>query len=802
MSKVLSGIILLLLIVLISYSNTFNSPPVLDDFHSFVRNAPVHIDSLSLQNIQQLSNTQFGISRFIPMVTFGWDYWWGSGEIYAFHVTNLIIHVLCALVLFILIQNLLAALNHNKNSQDHRTGTTSAIFLAFAVTALWALNPVQTNAVTYLVQRMASIQALFFAAAVAFYVKARLSQLNYKRGEKHLKTIALYSLCGTMGLCAFLSKENARMLPAMILLTEIWFFRPHLAEDMKRLWARIKRTHWVYWCMAILVVGWICFEAFQYISGMTGGYRGRHFTLEERLLTQARIVVWYMSLLLLPLPSRLSLEHDVVLSTSLFSPITTILSILFIGVLIGLIIRYRRAYPLITYGGAWFFLNLFIESSFVPLELVFEHRLYLPSMGFFMVLVFGVAHFVPRWFAGYSPQDRKRLSWCVLAIFCSVLSLMTFQRNEAWRDILTINHDNVVKAPNNPRAHANYAVALLRAGYPDEAIRHAERTLELGRHGLEDHVVAANAIVGAHMEKGLYEEAVRRGEDLLNNRPPRSDASSLPILKLRIADSHRELGNLAEAYQYTIQALDLTRRHRLMASQKSAGLFVLHRIVSDAHGKGVDLNEDGMADPGDLPRETWMARLLLQMGDRQEGRRLLERAFMAHPECRETMEMLALVNWEDRMTAAQASTWKLKDKLSGHSSPKFAVAIRLADRFRRQKLPEPFWGLGERLADHAINLQRGSADARLVRGWFHYERKQFEEAVMRARQAIELEPQYAKAWLGLGYFLAQTGQNHEALVVLQHALTLYPGYPQRRVLITLMEDLQSRHVHSPLAGSG
>ena len=844
MKKLALGL-LLSAILIACYSNTFSSPPILDDFHTFVRNAPVHIDSISLQNIQQLSRTQFGIGRFIPMVTFGWDFWWGDGQIYAFHVTNLVIHMLAALALFFLVSSLLEARGRRaspggEHGAEHQWDVP--FFLAFAVTALWVLHPVQTNAVTYLVQRMASLQALFFTLSVAFYVRGRMA---HEDGGKLFRVLFLYGLCGFTALGAFLSKENSLILPFVILLTEVWFFRPHLSRDLRRLWTWVRGLHWVYWCVAVAVVGWGCYEGFQFVSRTVGGYGGRHFTLEERLLTQARIVVWYLSLLVLPLPSRLSLEHDVVLSTSLWNPVTTLPSILLLGVLAGLAVRYRRAYPLVTYGVAWFFMNLVIESSIVPLELMFEHRLYLPSMGFFMTLVFLAARLAPRWsWTGSLPvRDRKRLAWSVTAILCSCLSLMTFQRNEAWRDILTINHDNVIKAPNLPRAHANYAVALLRAGRLDEAIAHGERTLELGRRGLEDHVVGSNAIVGALMEKGDHEEAVRRGEELIASRPPHSDASSLPILMLRVADSHRELGNLPEAMAHTLEALDLTWRHHLMADQKSAALFVMHSIARDAAQKAgnpspglldseairlmtpvtpcsINASKPRIADssteradegPGEpslepattqpatmqpsnprllIPIETWMAGVLLRMGDRQEARRLLARAREAHPQCEETGELWTRMEREDAMTAVQAASWELKNRLAGDAYSSYAVSLRLADHIRRKNYPEPILGLGERLAERALALRGASADAHLVRGWYHYERKEMEEATARARTAVELEPQYARAWLGLGYFLARTGRGEEAVGVLEHVLVLYPGYPQRRVLMGLIGELE------------
>ncbi len=167
--------------------------------------------------------------------------------------------------------------------------------------------------------------------------------------------------------------------------------------------------------LVFVLVFWYGVNTFR---NLEAGYSSRHFTMLERLLTETRIVVWYLSLLLWPAPSRMSIEHDVELSTSLLNPLTTLPAMIFLGVLCWLILRYRRRYPLLSYGGAWFFLNLVIESTVVPLELIFEHRLYLPSVGFCLVAGCGFASLLDHLFANRSTRDMLILNSCVL-LWCS-----------------------------------------------------------------------------------------------------------------------------------------------------------------------------------------------------------------------------------------------------------------------------------------------------------------------------------------------------------------------------------------------
>ena len=116
------------------------------------------------------------------------------------------------------------------------------------------------------------------------------------------------------------------------------------------------------------------------IARILSGYKFRDFTLPQRMLTELRVVIFYISLLLWPQPSRLNLDHDFAISYSLVDPLTTLISFAIIIILIAAAILIARREPLLSFGILWFFGNLVIESSVIGLELVFEHRNYLPSM--------------------------------------------------------------------------------------------------------------------------------------------------------------------------------------------------------------------------------------------------------------------------------------------------------------------------------------------------------------------------------------------------------------------------------------
>jgi protein O-mannosyl-transferase len=621
-----------------AYCNTFSSPLVLDDFHSFVLDPSVHLKELSVSSLTALSRTGFGVQRWLPMLSFSLDLWFGKGEIFFFHLTNLIIHILCSFAVLMLIFNLL----QSRKETGHELSVPS-VYFAIWVAGLWALNPVQTNAVTYLVQRMASLQGLFFITSVAFYVLGRRNHLHHRN---RAKASLSYLGCLWASLAAFLCKENSAMLPVVLLVTEVWFFTPDLHRSF---WKWLKSAPWFIW--GFFVIGMLAVAPFgiRAVQDLTAGYSIRHFTLVERLLTESRIVVWYLSLLLWPAPSRLSLEHDVVVSSSLLDPPSTLLASVFLAFLGWMILRYRKRFPLITYGGAWFLLNLVIESTIVPLELIFEHRLYLPSAGFALVVVCLLVSGLTRFFANRASRDLVIVSSCVFALLFSGLTLLTFYRNEAWKDSLTIYQDTAQKAPKHPRCHANLAVAYGRAELYEEAIREAEMAIELGQEHHEQYFVAANTILVSLTGLGRFEEVVKKGEDLFESRPKNFDAGSLTNFHLNLAQAHLKLGNLPQAYAVAMLAFQSVRLTGNSLYQKRLVEGMLVAILRDAVEKQIDLDGDGSNDPGDSSIPTWIAKEFLRKGEREEAAYLLMLATEANSEDGEAASLLDEIKREDAL---------------------------------------------------------------------------------------------------------------------------------------------------------
>ncbi len=512
-----------------SYSNTFQSPFVLDDFHSFIEDPNLYLKNFSIDTLKQLADTKFGTLRVIPLATFALDHYLMNGSIAQYHITNIAIHLLVTFTFFFFIKALLSTPKGEKSLFiiDNR------FYIVFA-TVLWSLNPIQTNAVTYVVQRMTSIATLFYLSSITLYINGRI---NHKPIKKKL----FYIFSVIAAILAFLSKENTATLPFALLLVEFLFISP------AGLGSFIKKLKWYHYSVIVILLLTLLPLLETPLNYILKGYDTRHFTLSERLLTESRIILHYISLLMLPLPGRMNLEYDIALSTSFLSPPTTIFSIVVLCLLLFFAFHLRKRIPLLSFGIIWFFLNLLIESSMVPLELAFEHRLYLPSAGFFLALIALLDYGFARLQFRKSRQEINTLFVVGMIILSSCSSLLTTVRNNDWRDSHSIYYDCIKKAPNKPRAYTNLGVVLGREGKHEESIKVSEKAILLGRSKYENHFKTANNIIAAHIKQQKYEDAINQGEKYLRDAPQDTDRAGFAKFMSNLGFAYYKTGRYSEA---------------------------------------------------------------------------------------------------------------------------------------------------------------------------------------------------------------------------------------------------------------
>jgi hypothetical protein len=251
------------------------------------------------------------------------------------------------------------------------------------------------------------------------------------------------------------------------------------------------------------------------------------------------VLIFYLSLLFLPLPSRLNLDHHFMLSRSFLDPANTLLSLIMLALLLVLAILTARRQRLLSFAIIWFLGNLVIESTVIPLELVFEHRLYLPSVMVIVAITAFIRERVP---------DRHMGGAVAVVVLIPILSLWSYQRNLVWADPVTLWSDCAKKSPDKARVHSNFGVALKRAGRLKDAEARFRKTVELDPSFFEAYNNLGNIM---YMEDNL-DEAETFYRRALVVKPDH------PLLHVNLGNVLMAMWRLEEAREHFRKALLLS----------------------------------------------------------------------------------------------------------------------------------------------------------------------------------------------------------------------------------------------------
>ena len=428
------------LLVFMIYSNTFYSDWHFDDPKNIVKRHAISITSLTWDEIKGTFFREDGsLYRPLACLSLALNFYFGKDNVFGYHIVNIVIHVFSSFFLYLTIYYTL----NLPVFKGKYMSTRYSIALIAAI--LWATNPIQTQAVTYIVQRMASMAGLFYILSIFLYLKARTTQ---RRPDQ----LPLFIGCAIAALAAIGCKENAFMIPVSLYVFELVLLRnPSTDKDEEK--RRLK-----VWTVVLIISLGLCLLIFPFFRGgledILHKYTDRAFTLTERVLTQPRIVLFYLTLIFYPAPTRLSITHDISVSKTLLTPPSTLLAILVILIILLIGVYLYRRRPFVSFSVIFFFLNHLIESSFVPSELIFEHRNYTPSMFLFvpvaMLLSYGTNHRHLR-------KSIKGLIYLFIAFLIVGTGNGTFLRNSVWKTEETLWSDAAEKAPEHWRPFNNLA---------------------------------------------------------------------------------------------------------------------------------------------------------------------------------------------------------------------------------------------------------------------------------------------------------------------------------------------------------
>ena len=418
-----------LLLALCLYLPGVRGSFVFDDYPNIVDNADLHVTTLDASAwVKALwASPASDLQRPLASLSFALNHYASALAPGPMKLTNLAIHLLNGLLLYLLLQRVLAfALRGGADPLASR-------WLPLLVTTLWLVHPINLSAVLYVVQRMESLAQFFVLAGLLFYLDARRRQVEGRPGGSWRLWLAVPA-CTALGVA---SKESAALLPLFALVMELTLLRGQV---------RGRSAVIAFFVLALVVPGilgawWV---GPRLVSGEA--YSFRAFTLAQRLLTEPRALSDYIGWTLLPAPGFFSFyRDDYPISTGPFQPWSTLPAIALLLVLTIVAWRLRIRRPLVMMGWGWFLSAHALTATVFPLELVFEHRNYFASIG---LLLATCDLLLPR-----KPGDAlafARSSAAIALVLLASGSLLL--RALTWGDPIKFAVTEAARHPESPRA--------------------------------------------------------------------------------------------------------------------------------------------------------------------------------------------------------------------------------------------------------------------------------------------------------------------------------------------------------------
>ncbi len=502
---------------LLAYQNSFTGPFIFDDVHWIPENRTIR----RLWPIGDvLSPSSSALINARPAVNFSLavNYALGGYNVWGYHALNLTIHILAGLTLLGIVRRTLL-----QPSLRERFGMV-ANELALAVAVIWTVHPLQTESVTYIIQRAESIMGLFYLLTLYCFI----------RGATSDRPRPWYSLCVTACALGMASKEVMVSAPLMVMLYDRAFVSGSFREASRRRWPLYLGLSATWILQGFMVVSAGTFSNASVAARHAGGV-----TRWEYLLTEPGVILHYLRLTAWPYPVCFDYYGWPLAGTGL----SILLPTLVIAILLGATAWTCKTNSAWGVLGAWFFLILAPSSSIIPLDSpAYEHRMYLPLAAIVTVVVL-VAFVLGKKLL--RSQSGAVLGWMACGFVVVPLAGLTIQRNRDYISDFAIWDDTVAKRPQNPRAHNNLGIALMRSGRLPDAIRHYVQALQIR----PDYAEAHNNLGLALQQSGKIQEAIAHYEQALRITPDYAEAHNNLGLALQ------QSGKIQEAIAHYEQAL-------------------------------------------------------------------------------------------------------------------------------------------------------------------------------------------------------------------------------------------------------
>ena len=513
------------------YSNTFHSPFEFDDIEQIENNHMIKaLDNflLVLQGHNFSSSVYCLSRRSVGYLSFALNYHFGGLDVKGYHLVNLFIHIANALLVYFFVKlTFKTPYFDGERSEERRQDigdesrpiepeasqftihdSRSSGFIALLSALLFVSHPIQTQAVTYIVQRFASLATLFYLLAIVLYIKGRLKMQSpkliaqsVKNEERRLASPMCYALSPMLyysfsllsAILAMGTKEIAFTLPLVIILYESIFFTAPLKK---------KLLFFLPIALTLIIVPLSVMHIDKPLGEILSDINERtrvetDMSRWDYLMTEMRVITTYIRLIFLPVNQNL--DYDYPISRSLFDlPVLfsfLFLAAIFVGALYllhktqngKLKVKSKKSEQtaenlssftfhlsrLFAFGILWFFITLSVESSIIPIaDVIFEHRVYLPSVGFLTAITAGMFTVAAR-------LKKEKVAVLILVLITLALSVATYARNNTWKDGVSLWEDVVRKSPNKSIPHFNLALNYSALGRNKETLSELQSAVKL-----------------------------------------------------------------------------------------------------------------------------------------------------------------------------------------------------------------------------------------------------------------------------------------------------------------------------------
>lgn len=742
LTPALAGTLLAVATVLV-YLNTFSVPFVFDDLATLIDENPT-IRQLWPLSIP-LSPPTGGLTvsgRPLLNLSFAFNYAAGGLDPSGYHVGNLLIHVLAALTLFGLVRRTLLL----PPLRTRFGGAATPV--AAAATALWALHPLLTESVTYIVQRAESLAALLYLLTLYAFVRATAAGARDTAAPGLTDTLSPAAPAGDRRwlaaaviacLLGMAAKETAASAPLLVLLYDRTFVSGSFREAL-----RARRWFYIALAATWLLLAWLILGTHD--RGGSAGF-GLPVSTWRYFLTQCGGIVLYLKLAFWPHPLVFDYGNGAVTAFAAVWRQAALLSLLGLATVVAIVRRSPWGF-----AGAWFFALLAPSSSFVPVatQTLAEHRMYLPLAGVV----------VPLALLAWARFGRPALATAALLVV--VLGGLTLARNHDYRTAVALWRDTVDKLPGSARAHNNLGYCLLQAGRAAEALPHFERALQLHPAGRGTHFNLACALqLLDRLPEALaeFELAVQAEPDAAN-------------FHFKYAEALADAGRLDDA-----------RRHADRALQLAPGSAAAHNALGIVLARSGDhrraLDEFALArrlDPGQPDAQTNYGNALRLLGRTGDAIAAYERSLAASPTFDAASNLgralLDAGRTDDAIARFEAALKLAPDRPDAHAN----LGLALARAGRSAEALPHFLA--------ALNLRPDDAPTWSNLGNTYYQLDRLKDAIACYDRALQLAPS-AGLHNNIGNTFLRAGQSADAVTHYEAALALRPDFPEAHANLAL-----------------